>query len=57
MEIRPIRNDADHAAALKQIEQLWDAPDGSKEADVLDVLSVLVEDYENSRWPIKPLEV
>ena len=52
MNIRPIRNDADHAAALKEIEQLWDAPEGSEDADRLEVLAILVEDYEARRWPI-----
>jgi HTH-type transcriptional regulator/antitoxin HigA len=56
MEIRPIRNDKDHAAALAQIERLWDAPEGSPKADALEVLSVLVDDYENSRWPIEDLD-
>ena len=54
MEIRPLRNDADHAAALKQIESLWDAADGSLEADTLEVLAILVEDYESRRWPLPP---
>jgi HTH-type transcriptional regulator/antitoxin HigA len=56
MDIRPIRNDKDHAAALELIERLWGAPDRSPEADALDVLSVLVEDYENTRWPIEQLD-
>lgn len=56
MEIRPIRTDKDHAAALEQIERLWNAPKGSRDADALDVLTVLVDDYENTRWPIEPLD-
>jgi antitoxin component HigA of HigAB toxin-antitoxin module len=56
MEIHPIRNDKDHSAALKLIEQFWDAPDGSREADALDILAVLVDDYENTRWPIEHLD-
>jgi len=56
MDIHPIRNDADHSAALEMIERFWDAPDGSKEADALDVLAVLVDDYENTRWPIEVLD-
>jgi HTH-type transcriptional regulator/antitoxin HigA len=56
MEIRPIRTDKDHAAALALIERFWDAPEGSPEADALEVLSVLVDDYENARWPIKDLD-
>lgn len=53
MDIRPIRNDADHRAALREIEILWDAPEGSDEADKLDILAALVENYEEDRWPVK----
>lgn len=52
LTIRPIKTDADHAAAMAQIEALWDAPDGSPESDCLDVLATLVDAYEASRWPI-----
>jgi len=40
--VRPIRNDADHAAALRRIEELWEAPEGSEEGDELEVLALLV---------------
>lgn len=53
MEIRPIRSDEDHAAALAQIERLWNAPEGSQDGDRLDVLTTLVEAYEARRWPIE----
>ena len=52
MDVRPIRNDADHAAALRRIEELWEAPEGSEESDELEVLSTLVSVYEDTRWPI-----
>ena len=52
MDIRPIRSDEDHAAALAEIERLWGAPVGSPEGDRLDVLATLVEAYEEKRWPI-----
>ena len=52
MDIRPIRNDEDHRAALVEIESLWDAPDGSEESAKLDILATLVEKYEENRWPI-----
>jgi HTH-type transcriptional regulator/antitoxin HigA len=51
MEIRPIRNDDDHAAAVAEIERLWDAAAGTEEDDKLDILSTLVEKYEDTRWP------
>jgi HTH-type transcriptional regulator/antitoxin HigA len=52
MDIRPIRNDEDHAAAVALIERYWDAEDGSPEADTLDVLATLVDAYEDTRWPV-----
>ena len=60
MNIRPIRNDADHAAALKEIERLWDAIEGTPEAELMEVLVILADDYENRRWPVQavtPLEI
>jgi len=52
MEIRPIRIDKDHKAALAEIESSWGAPEGSEQGDKLDVLLALVEIYEAKRWPI-----
>jgi antitoxin component HigA of HigAB toxin-antitoxin module len=54
MDIRPIRTDEDHQEALREIERLWSFPDDSPENDKLEVLSVLVEDYEDKRWPMGP---
>ncbi len=54
MEIRPIKSDSDHRAALSRIEALWDAPKGSREAEELEVLATLVEDFEDRREPIAP---
>jgi HTH-type transcriptional regulator/antitoxin HigA len=52
MDIRPIRNDDDHRAALSEIEACWGAPAGSEASDKLDVLVALVDVYEAKRWPI-----
>jgi HTH-type transcriptional regulator/antitoxin HigA len=52
MDIRPIRTDEDHRAALAEIEACWGAPEGSEAGDRLDVLVALVERYEARRWPI-----
>lgn len=46
MELKPIKTKRDYQAALKLAEALWDAPDGSPEADRLDVLTLLIQDYE-----------
>ena len=52
MEIRPIHNKKEYKAALIEIEQLWTAPAKSAEADLLDVLALLVEHYEKTHFPI-----
>jgi HTH-type transcriptional regulator / antitoxin HigA len=52
MNIRPIRTDKDHRAALAEIEACWSAPEGSKAGDRLDALLALVDVYEAKRWPI-----
>src|SRR6266446_4306412 len=53
MDIRPIRTDEDHRAALAEIEACWGAPEGTEEGDKLEVLVVLVELYEAKRWPVE----
>jgi HTH-type transcriptional regulator/antitoxin HigA len=52
MEIKPIRNEKEHAAALAEIERLWGAPAGSSEGDRLEVLVTLVEAFEQKHFPI-----
>ena len=54
MDIHPIRNDRDHARALRQIEKLWGARAGSPEAEKLEVLVTLVDAYEAKHHPIDP---
>jgi HTH-type transcriptional regulator / antitoxin HigA len=53
MVVRPIRNDVDHTAVLRRIEELWQAPEGSEEHDELDVLATLVDRYEDTRCRLK----
>jgi HTH-type transcriptional regulator / antitoxin HigA len=52
MDIRPIRTNDNHRAALADIEACWGAPEGTEEGDKLDLLLALVELYEAKRWPI-----
>ena len=54
MELKPIKNKRDYQAALKQVEALWDAPLRSPEGDTLDVLTLLIADYEAKHEPIAP---
>jgi len=52
MPLRPIRSKRDYAAALREAECLWDAPKKSPEAEQLEALSLLIEDYERRHFPI-----
>ena len=54
MSIRPIKTRGDHEATLAKIEQLWDSPRGSEDADTLEVLVVLADAYENENVDIPP---
>jgi HTH-type transcriptional regulator/antitoxin HigA len=56
VEIKPIRTDRDHRAALEEIERLWGAAEDSPEGDRLDVLATLIEAYEEKRWPIADMD-
>jgi HTH-type transcriptional regulator / antitoxin HigA len=53
-ELKPIRNEADYEAALKEIERLWGARSGTSEGDRLDVLATLIDAYEAKAFVIDP---
>ncbi|MEH2327020.1 MAG: transcriptional regulator [Nostoc sp.] len=53
LETRPIRTEADYRAALDEIEKLFDAELNTPESDRLEVLTTLVEAYEQRHYPIE----
>lgn len=58
MDIRPIRTEADHAAALVEISALMAADPklGTPDGDRLDVLATLAQAYEMRHHPIGPAD-
>ena len=54
MEIKPIRTETDYEQTLQEIERLLNAELDTPDGDRLEVLSILVEDYENKNYPILP---
>jgi HTH-type transcriptional regulator/antitoxin HigA len=52
MDIHPIRSEADHRAALAEVDRLWAAEPGTPEGDCVDVLTTLIEAYEAKNHPI-----
>lgn len=52
MEITPIHDDKTHKNMLARIEMLWDAEEGTPEHDELEIISILVDNYEKEQFPI-----
>jgi HTH-type transcriptional regulator/antitoxin HigA len=51
---RLIKNEKDYDTALSRIDQLMDAKSGTAEMDELELLTALVEMYEELHFPISP---
>lgn len=56
MEIRLIGTDADYNEALAEIDRLWGAEPGSPDEAKLELLAMLVHNYERSRRPLPHLD-
>ena len=54
MELRPIKTKLDYQNALEEMEKLFDVKPNSVEYDRLDILTTLVEAYEQKHFPIEP---
>lgn len=54
MDIQPIKNEQDYDSALAEIEHLWGSKEGTKDGDKLDILLILVENYDNKHHQISP---
>lgn len=54
--VRPIKTEEQYREALKRIDSLIDAEAGTAEFELLEVLSILVDDYENKYYPVEPLD-
>lgn len=52
MEIKPIKTENDYKQALQRLELIFDAKIGSPEGDELEVLGILIDKYENEKFPI-----
>lgn len=52
MNIKPIKTKKDYQSALLHLEEIFDAKSGTEKGDELEVLSILIEKYENDNFPI-----
>ncbi|GGE19156.1 helix-turn-helix domain-containing protein [Psychroflexus salis] len=53
MNLRPIKNETDYRNALDRLEVIFDAPTDTKEGDEAEILSLMIENYENEHYPIE----
>ena len=56
MNIKPIRNDEDLRSAFKQLDLVFQAQEGTPEADEMEVLVTLIEAYEHKHYPTGPAD-
>ena len=54
IKIHPISTRKDYEQALALIDRLWSAKPDTEEGNVLDVLTTLVEAYENKNFSMMP---
>ncbi len=53
MKITPIKNEKDYQNSLNRLEKIFDAKMGTQEGDELEILSILIDKYENEHFPIE----
>jgi len=52
MSIKPIKTKKDYKAALQRLEMIFDATPGSAQGDELEILGILIDNYEKNHYPI-----
>lgn len=53
MIIKPIKSEQDYEKALERLEVIFDSAENTKEGDEADILSMLIDNYENQHYPIE----
>lgn len=54
MDIKVIKTEEDYQKALKRLEVIFDASVDSPEGDEAEILTILIEKYEDENYPIGP---
>lgn len=53
MDIKPIKTENDYEKALERLEVIFDASPNSNEGDEAEILTMLIDNYENQFFPIE----
>ena len=54
MDLRTLRSEQDYNDALLQAKLLWDSKPDTPDFEKLNILTLLIEDYEKRTYPIDP---
>ena len=52
MTIKPIKTKKDYQQALTRLELIFDAKKGTAKGDELEILRMLIDNYENENFPV-----
>lgn len=52
MNLKPIKTAKDYEQALERLEVIFDAKPNTKEGDELEILGILIDNYENEHFSI-----
>ena len=52
MKLRPIKTKKDYQLALERLEIIFDSKRETQEGDELEILGILIDQYENEHFPI-----
>ena len=53
MNLKPIKTEQDYFEALERLEVIFDAEPETKEGDELEILGLLIDNYEKEHFPIE----
>jgi len=53
MNIKAIKTESDYNSALGRLEEIFHAPSNSPEGDEAEIISILIEKYEDEYYPIE----
>ena len=53
MNIKLIKTEEDYKIALKRLEVIFDAKNGTIESDEADILGLMIDEYEKKNYPIE----
>lgn len=56
MNIKVLKTEKDYEDALERLNHIFDAPENTPEGDEAELLSILIEKYEDEHYPIEAPE-